>query len=116
MRLRHLPRETSRLVRRALGFKRKPPEELAPIMDRLRPGDTFVDIGAHEGLFSTEDRVLLPFFKAAPGELWPSWVMIERSHNVWAHDCIEFMQQRGYGEAWSGRSDTLLAKPVAASS
>src|SRR5262245_17693616 len=226
MRLRHVPRETSRLIRRALGFKRKPPEEMAPIMERLRPGDTFVDIGAHEGLFSAEaarrvgasgrvlaveanpallqrlrqtvagmenvriaataageaagtatlhlfrqdtrssllkdsrasaytldarnragavtvpvaplldillehgivridalkidvegyeDRVLLPFFRAAPQELWPSWVMIERSHNVWAHDCIEFMQcQLGYGEAWSGRGDTLLAKPVAA--
>jgi FkbM family methyltransferase len=89
---------------------------VAPLLDILREHDIARVDALKIDVEGYEDRVLLPFFKAAPGELWPSWVMIERSHNVWAHDCIEFMQQRGYGEAWSGRSDTLLAKPVAASS
>jgi FkbM family methyltransferase len=52
VRLRHLPREASRLVRRALGFGRELGEEYSLITRHLRPGDTFVDVGAHEGTFS----------------------------------------------------------------
>ena len=52
MRLRHIPREASRLVRRALGLKKEEIEELSQITAHLELGDTFVDIGAHEGQFS----------------------------------------------------------------
>jgi len=52
MRLRHIPRETSRLMRRALGFGKQQSEELLQVTSDLRLGDTFVDIGAHEGTFS----------------------------------------------------------------
>ena len=197
MRLRSFPREAVRFARRCLGRKPEPPEELAPIMNVLRAGDTFVDIGAHAGLFSAEaasrvgptgtvlaiepnptmlkqlvssvaglpnvqiasvavgeatrqaqlhvfkqdtrssllkngrankytldtrnrsnaitvpvkplldilswhsvkkvdalkidiegyeDRALIPFFRTAPRELWPAYVMIERSPHVWAED------------------------------
>ncbi len=219
MQLRHMTREASRLIRGRLGFKPEPPEELAPVMAKLSPGNTFVDVGAHTGLFSVEaarrvgpsgrvlaiepnpallkpleaavaafpnvsvipsavgeasglatlhvfkqdtrssllktgrasrytlddrnrpeavrvpvepllsiilrhqiervdalkidvegyeDRVLLPFFRAAPKMLWPASVMIERSPHVWAEDCIKHMIGIGYRTAWEGRGDTLL--------
>jgi len=222
MRLRHIPRETSRLVRRALGLRKEQSEELLQITSDLEPGDTFVDIGAHEGTFSLhagkkvgpsgvvlaiepnpevlkqlrlniaanaltnvqvapvavgdengeailhvfkqhtrsslypkgratrytlqdinrtaritvpvkplllilsthrietvramkidvegyEDRILIPFFDAAPESLWPHRVLIERSPHIWKIDCIDCMLGRGYHTVWQGRGDTLLS-------
>ena len=44
-----------------------------------------------------EDRVLVPFFNAAPHSLWPAAVSIERMHRgMWAEDCIELMLRLGY--------------------
>ena len=54
MQLRHLPREALRFVRRRLGLGSELPEELLPIMEGLTAGDTFVDVGAHTGLFALE--------------------------------------------------------------
>jgi FkbM family methyltransferase len=52
MQLRHIPRELSRFVRRGLGIKPPPSEAFLQIISVLKPGDTFVDVGANIGEFS----------------------------------------------------------------
>jgi FkbM family methyltransferase len=219
MQLRHIPREVARAFKRMLGFKPPLPEELGLITADLRPGDTFVDVGANTGLFALhaarkvgptgkvlaiepnpsivgqlrstmtglanvsidqvavgdkrgtatlhvfkqhtrssllkdgrasrytldernrvepitvevepllsilsrrgiekidalkidiegyEDRALMPFFEAAPENLWPRRVLMERSPHVWEQDCIAFMHSLGYASMWEGRGDVLL--------
>jgi FkbM family methyltransferase len=58
-----------------------------------------------------EDRVLTGFFKQAPQSLWPRAVVIEHlSRNEWQDDCIADMRARGYAEAGSTRSNTMLVR------
>lgn len=56
-----------------------------------------------------EDKVLLPFFKAAPMSLWPRAVAIEHlERDSWAQDCIKTMVELGYREIDRTRSNTFL--------
>jgi FkbM family methyltransferase len=58
-----------------------------------------------------EDRVLTGFFEQAPPSLWPRAVVIEHlSRNEWQDDCIAGMLARGYAEAGTTRSNTLLLR------
>lgn len=58
-----------------------------------------------------EDRVLVPFFRDAPGSLWPKAVAIEHlEREVWRDDCIADMVARGYAIAGKTRSNTLLVR------
>ena len=44
-----------------------------------------------------EDRVLVPFFEAAPKKLWPRFVMLEHcNRRLWKKDCVKHLQAVGY--------------------
>ncbi len=58
-----------------------------------------------------EDRVLMPFFRNVPQELWPRAVVIEHlSRDEWLDDCLADMIERGYRETGRTRSNTLLLR------
>jgi FkbM family methyltransferase len=58
-----------------------------------------------------EDRVLIGFFRDAPVALWPHAIAIEHlSRDDWLDDCLADMLARGYTEAGSTRSNTLLVR------
>ena len=44
-----------------------------------------------------EDQALVPFFDAAPAELWPSYVMLETCHHdKWQSDLMKLLSDAGY--------------------
>jgi FkbM family methyltransferase len=43
-----------------------------------------------------EDRVLMPFFKAAPRTLWPRFLIVEDTRDLWQVDLFAELQARGY--------------------
>ncbi|MFD1697045.1 FkbM family methyltransferase [Roseibium aestuarii] len=57
-----------------------------------------------------EDRVLLPFLKSSPRDLWPRVILLEtncRSH--WAEDCLALLPALGYGNAGETDDNTVFA-------
>jgi FkbM family methyltransferase len=57
-----------------------------------------------------EDRALLPMVRTLPRALWPKRIMIEHRHaHLWREDCIGALCALGYGKAWSGEHDVMLA-------
>lgn len=83
--------------------------EMKPLLDVLSErGVTQVDALKIdvEGL---EDRVLTPFFSAAPRALWPGLVIIEHtSQSQWHEDILSRMLASGYKEIDRNRSNALL--------
>lgn len=58
-----------------------------------------------------EDRVMLPFLRDAPPDLWPRRVVIEHSErHAWREDPIAAMQSAGYAVVGSTRSNSLLSR------
>ncbi|MBM3542930.1 MAG: FkbM family methyltransferase [Alphaproteobacteria bacterium] len=43
-----------------------------------------------------EDRILCPFFQAAPRKLWPRLLIVEDSQRDWHDDIQELLLQKGY--------------------
>jgi FkbM family methyltransferase len=43
-----------------------------------------------------EDRVLMPFFAAAPQSLWPRFLIVEDTHELWRADLFSELRARGY--------------------
>lgn len=43
-----------------------------------------------------EDKALIPFFKTAPAELFPNFIIIENSPKLWKDDLIYILQTSGY--------------------
>jgi FkbM family methyltransferase len=43
-----------------------------------------------------EDRILVPFFKAAPEALWPRFMIIEDTHELWRDDLFAMLHACGY--------------------
>jgi len=43
-----------------------------------------------------EDRILVPFFNAAPENLWPRFMIIEDTHELWRDDPFAILGERGY--------------------
>jgi hypothetical protein len=43
-----------------------------------------------------EDRVLVPFFAAAPESLWPRFMIVEDTHELWRNDLFAVLHARGY--------------------
>lgn len=57
-----------------------------------------------------EDRVLRPFFAAAPRESWPRAVIIEHAERGgWRWDCIAGLRALGYSGRRLSRNNTLLS-------
>lgn len=56
-----------------------------------------------------EDRALIPFFEAAPQDLWPARLVVEHAHYAnWETDLIKYLLNRGYQQASHTRGNTLL--------
>lgn len=56
-----------------------------------------------------EDRILIPFFRAAPKALWPKALLIEhacRAH--WQEDCLAFTLANGYREEFRSKLNAGL--------
>jgi FkbM family methyltransferase len=43
-----------------------------------------------------EDRILTPFFNAAPPSLWPRLLLMEDSRGAWKSDLLSLLRQSGY--------------------
>lgn len=56
-----------------------------------------------------EDKVLMPFFRAAPRSLWPSAIIIEQCcADYWAENPISFAMANGYTTAFTTTLNTAL--------
>jgi Methyltransferase FkbM domain len=56
-----------------------------------------------------EDRILMPFFRAAPKSLWPKAMLIEHIFaRQWHEDCLAFALANGYREKWRDRLNAAL--------
>ncbi|MEQ1651577.1 MAG: FkbM family methyltransferase [Hyphomicrobium sp.] len=64
-----------------------------------------IDVEGHE------DKVLPPFFKSAPLQLWPKKIIIEHlQRSRWSPDCIADAEARGYRSTVITRNNTLLER------
>ena len=51
-----------------------------------------------------EDRVLMPFFRRAPRQLWPRAMLLEHAcASYWEEDVLAFMTANGYRESWRSK-------------
>lgn len=58
-----------------------------------------------------EDKVLPPYFKAAPKALWPAAIIIEHiSRKHWQVDCISDAVDRGYAVRFKTNNNTILER------
>ena len=55
-----------------------------------------------------EDRILMPFFKTAPPNLWPRFILIEDSRGEWRIDLFAELAARGYKTASRTRQNVML--------
>lgn len=55
-----------------------------------------------------EDRILLPFFKTAPKDLWPRLIVIEDSRQSWSADLFAELDARGYKVTGRTRQNVML--------
>ena len=57
-----------------------------------------------------EDKVLFPFFEAAPRVLWPKLIVIEHAFPAqWTRDCLRMLEQNGYARQWVGKLNSAYA-------
>jgi FkbM family methyltransferase len=71
--------------------------ECRPLLEILNEADISSIAVLKIDVEGFEDRVLVPFFNAAPRSLWPAAVSIEHMHRgMWAEDCIDLMLCLGY--------------------
>ena len=89
------------------------PVSVRPLLDVLvelqvrRIGALKIDI---EGM---EDRVLAPFFRDAPENLWPDCIVIEHFNSAaWKTDIIAALLQSGYRASRRTRLNTVLRRVV----
>jgi len=54
-----------------------------------------------------EDKALIPFFKTAPTELFPSFIIIENSPKLWKEDLIYVLQTAGYDRVKTTRMNQV---------
>ena len=58
-----------------------------------------------------EDRVLFPFFEAAPAEFRPKTIVIEHRHqHIWENDCLALCASLGYRTVWRGALNMVLER------
>ncbi len=89
--------------------------------DLAVPCDTLLNVVQAEGLTRIdaikidvegyEDRVLFPFFAAAPESLWPRHVIIEHiMPDIWERNCLELLRQHSYRPAWQSGFNTAFER------
>jgi len=57
-----------------------------------------------------EDRVLAPFFRDAPPELWPRLVLIEDSSHEWRTDLFKLLTEKGYIVSTRSKQNVVLRR------
>ncbi|HWM46103.1 MAG TPA: FkbM family methyltransferase [Xanthobacteraceae bacterium] len=57
-----------------------------------------------------EDRVLAPFFRDAPPELWPRLVLIEDSSHEWHTDLFKLLAEKGYTVSTRSKQNVVLRR------
>jgi len=57
-----------------------------------------------------EDRVLAPFFRDAPPELWPRLVLIEDSSHEWNTDLFKLLAEKGYTVSTRSKQNVVLRR------
>ena len=55
-----------------------------------------------------EDTILLPFFRDAPKDLWPRFLIIEDTRGLWRADLFAELKARGYREAGRSRQNVMM--------
>jgi FkbM family methyltransferase len=55
-----------------------------------------------------EDQILMPFFKTAPQNLWPRFILIEDSRGEWRTDLFAELAARGYKVASRTKQNVML--------
>lgn len=58
-----------------------------------------------------EDRALVPFFEAAPAEMWPGCIVLEDDHQLmWQTDLLKVLSGAGYSEVARTSGNTILQR------
>lgn len=57
-----------------------------------------------------EDRVLAPFFRDAPAELWPRMILIEDSRHEWRVDLFKLFAEKGYRVSVRSKQNVVLRR------
>jgi FkbM family methyltransferase len=55
-----------------------------------------------------EDTILMPFFRDAPKDLWPRFLIIEDTSGLWRADVFAELKARGYHEAGRSRQNVMM--------
>ena len=99
----------SSIVKTDLADGRSLDVPMLPLLDVLQENDVIQVDGMKIDVEGMEDRVLAPFFSAAPRKLWPRSVVIEHTHGRdWQEDILAVMEQAGYRPIQRNRSNALL--------
>jgi len=60
-----------------------------------------------------EDKILVPFFLAAPDALWPNLIIIEDTRDLWRTDLNSFLADRGYRVSTRSKLNLMLRRTIA---
>jgi FkbM family methyltransferase len=55
-----------------------------------------------------EDTILMPFFRDAPKDLWPRFLIIEDTSGLWRADLFAELKARGYREVGRSRQNVMM--------
>lgn len=67
-----------------------------PLLDVLRQESVGYIDALKIDVEGTEDQILAPFFARAPETLWPSFIIIEDTRDLWQTDLFSLLAERGY--------------------
>jgi FkbM family methyltransferase len=93
---RNLGAATLHDVYKGAGLPRQQMVRTRPLLDIVtEAGFVRIDV-IKADIEGFEDRALLPFFRAAPTDLWPELMIIEDSSDRWREDLLQELTARGY--------------------
>jgi len=82
-----------------------------PLHDILREQNIKQIDGLKIDIEGTEDRALVPFFKAAPKSLWPGCIVIEDAHKeYWDSDLWSLLKNNGYKQMERTKGNAILQR------
>jgi FkbM family methyltransferase len=102
------------------GTRTRPPDGSAVAAGLCVECKTLIDILSREDVLSidalkndvegAEDRILEPFFAAAPESLWPRFMIIEDTHELWRDDLFAILYARGYRTVARTRLNVMMER------
>jgi FkbM family methyltransferase len=82
--------------------------ECRPLLDVVRQeGITRID-ALKIDVEGAEDKIVVPFFRKAPEELWPNLIIIEDARDAWHEDLFALLAKCGYAITTRSKLNVML--------